>query len=107
LACGGCPGTGGFCAPAGADGVGPCCWIKVAFCWTEGGKAGPIAAAAGVPAGAAAPLRAPAPPGAAAVPAGAAAGAAAGAFTIVRLMVLMTVVLWMLAKMTLLGGGAT
>ena len=74
------------------------CWISVAFCATEGGSAGlaALGATTAMP-----PL---APPGAAGDPGATGAGCGGGG----RLMtVLITVVLWMLAKMMLFCGGTT
>ena len=64
------------------------CWIKEARCATAGGKVGPTAGAAG-------------PAAAAEVPRAGAGGAG------LLITVLLTVVLWMLTKMMLFGGGTT
>ena len=85
-ALGAAPGAPGLIAALGGTGSLPC-WISVARCATDGGNVGPA------PGGLA-------PPGPAPGPTGPGAGG--------RLMtLLMTVVLWMLAKMMLFGGGET
>ena len=63
--------------------VGACCWINVAFCATAAGKIGATDAPDVV------------------------AGVAPLFTTDLLITLLMTVALWMLAKTTLLGGGAT
>jgi hypothetical protein len=87
LACGAALGTGDVRPVAGPGGpFGPCCGIKEAFCATAAGKVGPtdpVATAGAVP------------------------GVTALLTTDLLITLLMTVVLWMLAKMMLLGGGAT
>jgi hypothetical protein len=68
------------------------CWIREAFCATEGGRPGD-AADGGAPPAPGGPFAPPGP-----------AGPGCGGWLIT---LLMTVVLWMLAKMMLFGGGAT
>ena len=90
----------GLIAALGGIGSFPC-WISEAFCAAAAGSVGPV------PAGATAPC-----PGAAFVPsapgrppAPAAPGVTSGGGRLIT--VLITVVLWILAKMMLFGGGAT
>ena len=85
--------TAGLTEALGGTGNFPC-WISEALCATEGGRPGD-AADSGVPPAPGRPLAAPAP---------GAAGPGCGRWLIT---LLMTVVLWMLAKMMLFGGGAT
>jgi hypothetical protein len=89
---GGVPGLAVGCIVAlGGIGALPC-WIRAARCVTACGKAGPAGLARPATAGARLPGPAPEPVG----------GAGGRLIT-----VLMTVVLWMLLKMMLFGGGAT
>jgi hypothetical protein len=85
--------TAGLIDALGGTGNFPC-WIREALCATEGGRPGD-AADGGVPPAPGRPLAAPAagPP-----------GPGCGRWLIT---LLMTVVLWMLAKMMLFGGAAT
>ena len=87
--------TAGLIEALGGTGNLPC-WIREAFCATEGGRLGE-AADGGVPPAPDRPFAAPAP-------APAPVGPAWGGWLIT---LLMTVVLWMLAKMMLFGGAAT
>jgi hypothetical protein len=81
------------------------CWISVARCATDGGSAGLALPGAGA---GTAPGTPPLLPGRTAAPAGAPCPGAKPCGGGGRLItVLMTVVLWMLAKMMLFGGGAT
>ena len=85
--------TAGLIDALGGTGSFPC-WISEALCATAGGRPG-VAAVGGVPPAPGTPLAAPAP---------GPAGPGCGRWLIT---LLMTVVLWMLAKMMLFGGGAT
>ena len=85
--------TAGLIEALGGTGNFPC-WISEALCATEGGRPG-VAAAGGAPPVPDKPFAAPAP---------GPLGPGCGGWLIT---LLMTVVLWMLAKMMLFGGGAT
>jgi len=89
----------GLIEALGGTGALPC-WISVARCATEGGNAGPAApgAATGSP---------PLAPGGMAAPSGPRWPGAKPGCGERLITLLMTVVLWMLAKMMLFGGGAT
>ena len=98
----GAPGrlTAGLIDALGGTGALPC-WISVALCATEGGSAGVAAPGAATEIGPLAPNRALAESGTGGLPGG---GGGGGGRLIT---VLITRVLWMLAKMMLFGGGAT